>query len=300
MKIFLEPTGIFSRAMVRIAVNLGRYLPAGYTLTNRRELADLIVLYVIGPDAIDAGIQLQAKGQSYATVMCCLHTTGLPATTWGSHWRNAQLVWSYFDLTSVMAQCGGRFYHAPLGLDQAFVTPLAVPPPRTPLIITTGYVSGPGAEAIEEVWTAANQLNIRAMHLGPAEIEGMKNMPVGWQNVDGISDANLAFLYHRATWVSALRHIEGFELPGIEGLACGARPIIFNQPTMREWYGDSGIVIDECSGLALVEQLTELLAFEFPVTEAERDNAKSRFNWETICRGFWDRVVDSYNVQGGV
>lgn len=293
MRVFLEPTGLHSRAMKRVSAALARYAPEGVEVVARPESADLLVLHVISFDAMAFGQKVRAGGQRYAAIQYCLQSTECTeAWHWHPFWRNAAAVWSYYDLTADAAAEGFRFWHAPLGIDEAFRVPGAMEPQRERLVITSGYVSGPRAEAIEEVWRAASLAGARALHVGPASIAGMNASPVAWRAVQDLDDRRLADIYRRASWVSGLRHAEGFELPAAEGLACGARAILFDQPSQRHWYGGLAEYVPDVAGEALVEHLVKVFEAPRPVNEGELAAALERFGWEPICRGFWNLILE--------
>lgn len=295
LKAYVEPTGLHSRAMVRVAKALEKYVPAGVRVVPRVGDADLVVAHVIASDALVSGRQFRQKGQRYAAIQYCLTTSSLPnVEDWLEYWANAEVVWSYYDLGVASALCGFRFFHAPLGLDDAFRAVVSEGR-RERLVVTSGYVAGPGAEAIEEVWRAAGLLGMKALHVGPSNVAGMAKVP-GWHAVSNLRDEDLANLYRRAEWVSGLRYVEGFELPAAEGLACGARPILFDQPAMRQWYGDGALYVPECHGEELVDRLASLMSVPWPVSGEERKRALDSFDWSSIVPGFWRQVMAAVEV----
>lgn len=290
MKVFLEPTCVpCSRAMHRVAAALRRHAPPNVEVVRRRAAADLQVLHAIGP-------LLPAPDKPYAIIQYCLTTAeGWDEREWRHAWTEARLVWSYYDLADRMPS-GARFYFAPLGVDAVFAAgPRRTGNGRDVGVVTSGYVSGAGAEAIEEVAEAARRLGLRVFHLGPKRPEGMaERMEKTWVSGEDIEDEELALWYSRARWVSGLRHGEGYELPVIEGLACGARPIVFDRPDMRRWYDGLATLVPECSGGALVEALVEVLA-QGPllVAEWEREEVVRTFDWRVIAEGFWSRLLEA-------
>lgn len=296
IRIFTRPTGLHSRAMVRVSNALERFTPSGYSIsgTPARQYTDLVVLHVIGYDAIEQAENIKQRGGKYAVIQYCLKSTEYTSESdWQWLWTNAELVWSYYDLSKWAEEFGFNFYYAPLGIDEVFTHPLDTwPHERRPLVITSGYVSGPHSEAIEEVWKAAEISGIEALHIGPSSIEGMDTTQFPkWKAVLGLSDEELAYEYRHAMWVSGLRHTEGFEMPAIEGLACGVRPLLFDQPSQRHWYGESGVYIEDRSGETLVEDLVNLFrSGPKPLGEDEHKDILDRFNWQTIIGGFWERL----------
>lgn len=317
-RVFVQPTGLYSRAMTRIANALTAYAPPNVTVVDKHHKADIVVMYVIGSDAIAAGKSHVTQGRSYVAVQCCLKSAGYDGSEeWHDFWRQSDLVWSYYDLGLIAHSAGFRFYHSPLGVDDCFRHPFN-DTQRERLIITSGYMDGPGCEAITEVWEAVAIVNrnlglagssaLRCFHVGPSQPAGMPRqlsvnpadapatMPDGWSAREGISDEELASLYRRALLVSGLRHVEGFELPAAEGLLCGARPLLFSRPDMREWYKFHHYTLPECSGVELVDALVDMLPAilndNWPVTERDRQELLARFDWKTICTEFWARLLE--------
>jgi len=298
VKIHLNPVGLYSPAMMRIATALKAHAPSWVSFVENPSQANLRVLYVIGDDAVSGCEAIRAVGQKYVIVQCFPPGADTPEAraAFGDldlidTWRNAEFVWSYHDMSGLSRRHGFPFYHAPLGLDAEFMAELPLPQ-RSRKVITMGHVSGPLAEAIEEVWTAAQFEGVKGMHIGPGSVGGMRQ-PFSWRSTDGaITDEALSHEYGSAQWVAALRHLGGFELPAAEGLACGARPILFDQPDMRHWYGESAVYVPECSGDQLVGLLRTVFRGDYvPVTTQERRAARDRFSWRRIATGFWSTMI---------
>jgi hypothetical protein len=290
MRVCVRPTGLHSRAMLRVADALQRYAPDDVQFVFDPSDADVQVLHVIGPDALD-----ELRAERFALIQYCrtaMHVDDgsnkpVQGNPYESMWQRAEVVWSYYDLRK---QCP-RFYFAPLGVDDEFVKDY-VDVPRDIGIMSSGFVSGPDAEAIEEVAIAGWALKLNVAHLGPPVVEGFTAPTTGWKAIFNVSDRVLAQYYRRCKWVSGLRHAEGFELPVLEGLMCGARPIVFDRVDMRQWYDGHAVFIAECHGPALVQALVDVLTSEpDDVTMSERAAILKRFAWEPIVRGFWEQVL---------
>lgn len=295
MKVYLDAPKHLSRAMHRVTKALAKY--GQHEVVTSQDQADFVLLHVIGyPETVEAVKALQ-PGQTYGIVQYCMRSTQRSNTQdWLSLWRNAAIVWSYYDLRELMFQdhvaTTAPFYYAPLGVDDVFAKAFR-PTDRHIDCVTTGYVSTPSAEAIEEVALAAAQLKMNVVHVGPSNVEGMATPPEGWVAYLDVSDEQLGYLYRRSRYVSGLRHGEGFELPALEGLCCGARPIVFNRSEMKKWYGDHVIFVQETSGPELVQRLVEVLKQPpRPVSLEERQRLLAAFSWERIAGGFWQFVAD--------
>lgn len=285
MRVFLEvvPHNL-SVAMHRVAQALRVRAPKGVQIVRTPQDVDLQVLHAIGPDAIE-----NVVAPRVAVIQYCLHTAHGPAS-WTTLWRRAELTWSYFDLRDLLP-AGARFYLAPLGVDPVFRGNGAA---RYVGVVTSGYDSGPQAEAIEEVADAALRAELSVYHVGPEEVAGMApRHERTWQSGQSIADEDLARIYGCARWVSGLRRVEGFELPVIEGLACGARPIVFDRPDMRRWYEGHAVFVPECAGPELVERLVAVFdALPEPVSLGERRAVLAKFDWGVIAGEFWRQVLE--------
>lgn len=300
MRAHVAPLGLHSPAMVRIANALDSHAPPGVHITTSLKNADLIIIYVIGADAMSwVHEHLDLDRQHYAVVQCCFKTAGGALKDWCKFWRRAVAVWSYYDLGAYAETEGFVFHHAPLGLDPEFVN-YNVLGEHTNRIITTGCVSGreAGAEPIEDVWEAATALGVSVTHVGPPSVVGLDN-PAKWSNLISFcqpTDKQLAKLYGTSRWVAALRHAEGFELPAAEAIACGCRPICFNQPSMLRWYGNLARYVNDRSGdpIRLQREIGAHLmdtVLANVVTFHERAVARARFDWSRIVPPFWSSII---------
>lgn len=294
LRVLVEPSGIYSPAMVRAARALERFAPANLVeITTDRRLADVIVMYVIGEDAMRAGKVITSGGQRYAAVQCGLLGGGA-LDDWRQFWEHALGVWSYYDLNKSV-DVKFPFLHAPFGLDPAFVNAWHDnhPPKKRDAILTSGTTHGPGAEAIEEAWTAAESAGLKIYHIGAKNVVGIvdKGRFHDLKTFDGIDDSQVVDLMTQCKYVVALRYVEGLELPAAEGIACGALPVLFDQPALRTWYGDIPVWIDE--RLPLLPQLAGVFADPepAPIDEEERDAIVQVFDWRRICEAFWTMIL---------
>lgn len=291
MKIYLELPQE-SRGIARVRDNLIKYLPPGATVVKDRKQADLIIFHVIGRHDM-VGKQVESaisRGQRYAMIQYCLRSTMQPHTKeWIGMWSGAECVWSYYDLNELRKEDGGQmsdnFYHAPLGIDPAFANfkPDDHSISRSDLILATsqGYL----VESARECVLATQYVHDSMIYLGrELNKEGVSCF-------DGVDDKELASLYSYCKYVSGLRRIEGFELPVIEGLSCGARPIVFDQPHYRKWFKDFAVFIPENDRESTIYSLIDVFMGKYkPVTQDEVDHARQVFNWQTIITNFYNKL----------
>ncbi len=287
LKVYIGVPSEMSLAMHRTKRGLSSAAPRWVEFVKTAEEADLQVLHVIGCDGLD-----ELKCDRYAVLQYCYRTTewGSDPEAWAGLWRGADLVWSYYDLSRDVPR-ETSFLHSPLGVDSGFLG--GAYGKRSVGIMTSGYVSGiDEAEAIEEVAIAAARVGLSVVHLGPDKIDGMERPKGQWEAVSNITDNVLRDLYGQSLWVSGLRHVEGFELPVIEGLLNGARPIVFDRPETRFWFDGFAEFVPECSGDRLIELLAEILSRPpRPVSALERGRVLDRFNWNAISGRFWSELL---------
>lgn len=295
MNVYLWPHQALGRAMTRITMALAAHAPKDVRLVSTIQAADVVVHHVIGlrnlHPTTDLPELVKEQGKPYVVLQYCLRSTETAdPNVWVPLWSGARAVWSYYDLESYARQDGYlapgqdlpfRFYHAPLGVDGSVFQ-------QTPgldgrfLMATSGYVSE--SECVGECAQAVKNVGGKMFHLGP-------DLKLG-EHVEcrvGISDKALVDAYSQSAYVSGLRRGEGFELPMLEGLACGARPITFDQPHYRGWYGEHAEYVTEAEPAAVRESVEEILRKpRRAVTEAERKAVLRRFDWKDIADGFWE------------
>lgn len=279
MKIYVD-TKINSRGIQRVPHALKKYKPDWVEIATTPEEADLVVFHVNGRlKHLKAAIKKHNK--PYAVIQYCLKSTMNPdPLDWTDVWRKAKVVWSYYDLPYKWLM---NFYQAPLGADSNIFKIKEIKTDYT--VCTTGisYLS----ESVREVFMAAREVGVKVAHLGP---------DLGYEGVDyytDLEDWQVADLYNRCVYISGLRRAEGFELPVAEGILCGCRPILFDQPHYRQWFDyPLATFIPEQPREKVIESLVQL--FSHPYTSKEWWSYKEmqeRFNWDTIIKGFYQHLL---------
>jgi glycosyltransferase involved in cell wall biosynthesis len=92
-----------------------------------------------------------------------------------------------------------------------------------------------------------------------------------------VPDADLAALYSGALAVAIVSLYEGFGMPALEALACGASVVASDRGSLPEIVGDAGILIDPLSVASIARGLEQAIADPLPrATGPERAAA---FTW---------------------
>lgn len=291
MKAYVEPPESPSWSLLRIRNALVRFALPSVEIVRNRDDAELVVLHVNGRRDRNQAIaeQLLKRGQRYAVVQYCVRSTQKPYTgSWSKLWTKADLVWSYLDIPAFIAEDGAdmalfNFYHSPLGIEDEFRATIWPTKPRKYLIGTSGLSWL--TEGVKEAANAAWRVNGKVFHLGPTVSRDPRIVCL-----QGMNDIRLGGFWASCNYVSGLRRTEGFELPAVEGLACGARPILYDQHHYKIWYEDLAEYIPEGSRPEVTDALEAIFRNTWrAVTKAERVEAQRRFDWFQIIKGFWER-----------
>lgn len=290
MNVFAEAP-IDNFCINRISGALKRYAPSGIEFVNDEKNADLVIMYTHGlrKKTWWAASRLMANNQKYAVVQLQLRSTPNPKTVdWLDTWEKAQVVWSYYDLPKLCLEDGNKadfnFYHAPLGVDaQVFKET-----PQDRKYVIAIHSKGWSRESLRDVVQAARTVEKTVLNIENPKDFGPN---IEYTGVIKNDDHALARFYSRCKYVSGLRRIEGFELPVIEGLLCGARPICFDLACYRIWFDGLAEFIADTGSANIVPSLVELFKKEpKPVGDNEKELVRNKFNWEKIAQGFWDRI----------
>lgn len=275
MKVYLDIT-FHSRGIERVITQLVKYLPAAMELTHNPEEADLTIVHVIGRR--DHVLKRVRGLKNYAVIQYVLGSCRNPdPNDWLEIWNNAKVVWSYYELSAHIP----NLYHAPLAAEADVFHKMDAE--KLYLVGTNG--NSYKAECIGEVRYSVWKAEGRAAHVG----EKFDANPVVdyFQNID---DNELAVLYNKCNWFSCLRRKDGFELPAVEALLCGARPIVFDTPNYRQWFDGLAQFIPEASPDVVIKWLGKLFKDgPVPVSDEEIEETKNRFNWKRSIEEFWER-----------
>jgi glycosyltransferase involved in cell wall biosynthesis len=127
------------------------------------------------------------------------------------------------------------------------------------------------ARAVEAARLAGAELKV----VGAGGWGGVK--VEGW--VGEVPDAELAALYRGARCVLYPSLYEGFGLPVLEAMACGAPVVTSRGTAMEEVSGDAAVLVDPLDPAAIAVGLEEAEARRDELVMRGRERA-SRFTWE--------------------
>jgi hypothetical protein len=278
-----------SRGIHRVADALERYAPDWVEIVQEPTEADLVVIHTIGHGSLDLKITCD-----YAMIQYCLLTTeDARPEAWLPIWKKARAVWSYYDLKEYLSSrlsnaysesIAPNIYCAPLGVDTEIFRP-STPLRKHYLIGTSGYIAE--TEGVLECYRASTTLGQKHFHLGPPEI----NLGPNCSYMLHVTDEVVADRWSQCSFVAGMRRIEGFELPALEGLMCGARPIMFDAPHYTRWFKEHAEYVPEAAPEEVYQSVLEIVSKRVrPVTLAERTQVAHQFDWKTLVTGFWEAV----------
>jgi glycosyltransferase involved in cell wall biosynthesis len=188
--------------------------------------------------------------------------------------------------------------YAPYGVADEFVPdapPVALPVPLdSPFVLHVGgNIPRKRLDVLLDVFAAvrAGAPGLRLVQVGgpwpPQLAEQIEQLGIGpaVSQLRGLSRVQLAELYRRAAVVLVPSEAEGFGLPVIEALACGAPVVASDIPTLREAGGDAALYRPVADVPAWADAVARLLRdpASAPPRELRLAHA-ARFSWREHAR----------------
>jgi len=275
------PPGIQFAPQPTAAVHILDYIGQHPTIEDRE---------ISGAESLFKAVPSVPKSQDYIVIFHCEPAPG----RWGDDvlretemlFRKARLVFGFlspewlttfrhFDFSKI------NYYQTPWGFDPKVFHPVKMK--KRFVCLMTGYVAE--AEYLEAVYWAARQVGGEVIHIGGPV--GLDRRP-GYMRYEGVGDRQMREFYSESYYVNAIREPYGFELPGIEGAACGAQPIYLDLPCYRYWFSDIGLFVDPGEVWDGLKRIFEMGIRREGLTEKVKG-----FEWGKIASRIWRKILES-------
>ena len=255
----------FGKAFKRISAALHNYSPTWVDWVESGE--DVALVHVIG----GGELEVLNRTPNRIIVQHCYVTADSDHIDWTSEWEKSVMTIAFRDLTRETNK-RFNFCYSPWGAEDSLFYNKGLP--RDVDVFTTGHIAK--TENIDKVVEAASIANKLVFHTG----EDFKYDKKYYKYQAYMNDIQYSTLLNRTKYIACLREIEGFELAGIEGLFCGAVPIVPNLHTY-DWYDGFAVKVD--MNKDLVPQLVDILNTE-PSSLVTPDLARAHelFDWKNI------------------
>jgi len=291
MKIYFPYDRKISRAMERIRQAFIKYAPAETVFVNTPEADAVHCIHFIGQNTREDTCKIFGSIMDVPTLpktskyIVFLHFGNFfyPEMEKDFHrlLENAVLVITY---TSSFATTKCNLYETAWGYEPLIFNVLNVEKKYT--VLATGYLAD--AEAIDAIFLACYKSMTSMVHIG-GHLDHAWREPTYTRFIN-ISDDDLRLLYNQSRYVSALRRDPSYELPAVEGYACGCQPICFPHYGPKKWFSDFAIFVPQLPRDELVLHLIEL--FKKPIEVKPNPEILKRFYWQTIMESVWKKVCE--------
>lgn len=275
-KVFEYFDSKWGKAFYRISEALHKYSPEWVEWINSESNSEINIIHEVGGGEIKPIQDSLDNKKKTIIIQHTYFTSGY--NEWDSLWEKANLTISFHDLPTYTKK-HFNFYATPWGYDPSIFYNKKLN--KINPIFVTGHIAN--TEHIDDVYNACRFLGLTLLHTG----EDFK-----WGNfykfLPYMDNKDFANLLNTVTYTSCLRSVEGFEMVGVEGLACGAIPIVLDLPTYR-WYKGFGIFINPNN--YITEQLVEILSHK-PDINIQQDKVREAFAWDNIIRKLFLKVQE--------
>jgi hypothetical protein len=269
----------WGRAFSRISDALHKHSPERIEWVDHKS-CEVALVHVVGGGEVKV---IQSALDNYKKVVIFQHCYFTSMYDhWLDYWKQSNLTLSFHDLQSYTPE-KFNFYSTPLGADTDTFR-LINQGDRPLKAFTTGHVAS--TENIDKIYQACNLTGNTLYHTG-------ENFRYGhhYQFMEYMNDSAFVGILNNTQYIPCLREIEGFEMMGVEGLFCGARPIVPNLPTYR-WYEGHAEFVDTQNNL--LNQLVEIFNREpKPLTSDEYYELDLKFSWRNIVKNIFSKIEES-------
>lgn len=251
-------------ALRRFGLGIKQSMPEWCEMVENEGNADFVIIPVIN---ITDCINLPPNA---IISMHCFLTANGPMEQWYEAWSKAAMIFSYLKLPI------DNYLRIPLGYDPNLFNMVNRNPHPKYDILVTGYVDE--HEDGEVIKRLCNHFP-NVLHIG----KNFRLRCSGYHHAEGLSDTQMVAAYKNSKFVAGMRMIEGFELPIIEGAACGAKPITLDLECYRHWFEGIACFVDP-------DHLDEDLSLINDMNWYTDMNLVKKFTWDNAMKPFWDEM----------
>lgn len=265
MKLILRMGSLDVITLMRVRGQMKATAPDWVSFTDNEAEADAQVIFAIGA----AGVAKLIKKLPTILLQLCYKTSEMPPTWWKKVWKKCMLVGSYYDLDAP------NFVRFPMGYDPGlFYRDVGIPKRYDAIVF--GRLDG-----VEEITSVCRAFDIVA-HVG-VDFE----LGPGYIHYDNIPDERLRLIYAQSKYCIGMRHVEGFEMPIVEGAICGCIPITLDLECYRHWFEDLPALFTD-PDLDMEEQLRNIKELDLGIVPDVKSVA--RFEQDTAWEPFWRKL----------
>lgn len=244
--------------------------PDWIEFTKNENLADAQIILAIGANGM---AELVEKMPTVILQLCYKTAHGGSVEFWDELWSKCLMVASYFNLDAP------NFVRFPMGYDPEMFYRDDKAKKRYDAIVF-GEVDGP-----EEIKSVVDTFDVVA-HISGTDM----GFGAGYVNYNNIPDDRLRGIYQQSKYCIGLRHTEGFEMPIVEGAACGCIPITFDLECYWHWFGDFAVLLDPSEDIK--DQLRLVKGTDIYPAPTDR---VAKFEQQIAWKPFWDKLADLFS-----
>ncbi len=267
----------WGKAFYRISEALHKYSPDWVEWVGSESNSEVNIIHEVGGGEIKPIVDSLTSGKKTIIVQHTYYTSGYDK--WDELWEKANLTISFHNLPDYTNK-NFNFLASPWGYEPSIFFDKHFKKERA--IFATGHVAE--TEHLHDVFLACQETNTTMYHTGEDFKWGGKYVHLPYMDNDKYSN-----LLNKVMYVSCLRDIEGFEMAGIEGLACGAIPIVLALPTYR-WYKKCALFID--SAYNVKNQLVNILSMNNYLVNF-REDFENTFQWYYIITNIFNKIEEA-------
>ena len=107
-----------------------------------------------------------------------------------------------------------------------------------------------------------------------------------------VNDSELVALYSNCDTFVFISLYEGFGIPPLEALSCGAKVVVSNTSSLPEVVGNIGKTVDPMDTSVVAQKISESLLLKCDNDYSNKvDEHLKRFEWNSIAKEFEERVI---------